>query len=983
MYESPRENEDAAPMAGADLQEAFLLGESDEFDCRKRSIEKYRAYVAKSPDCAVGWYNLGVLQSKTDDWREALRSFLEARKSDSLAVAASYARLRIMVEHNVKFSEEDFPQEFQGGTFYSLGVLGPGQNAANALRNRGFSCAVTSQGESCSISASAGGVEYRIRLTAVTDTLRKEVFRREGEKEISLSGVNQKNSREVMLAQLDVESLELAQCHVDVDLKAFAVHASIDFRSDASAMRDQVKAPVLAGPSAGPVVEESPGAQKPPAVPPHESDHAPEAGPERGTALGQAPKPVNSRAKADRPAQKKRLTALWAALFVCAAAGVVFLVSWLPGLNSITTAPTSYVPSAGAAATPAAAIPSPSIAEASPGAISDKPVNIVEVFSGCMSGSSFLKDGEGTLFALGGNESGQLGDGTLADAATLRQIMKNIKTVAAGANHTLALTVDGKLLSWGDNSFRQLGAGDVHTYPAPQAVMTDVIAVSAGNGCSFAVSKDGSLWGWGNNKNGQLGDGSKKDCKAPKKLMSDVSSVACGSSFTLAVKKDGSLWAWGDNSSAQLGNGTKKESLKPVKIMVGVQSASAGGNFALAVKKDGSLWTWGDNSSGQLGDGAVKARNTPYRAMTNISSAAAGDSFTLALGKDGKVWAWGSNQYGQVGNKTKKNSGKPVNVLSGVISIAAGYAHAIAVRNDGSVWAWGLNDNGQLSGDAGRNESGPNLLAGPASTAAQSSPSAVATAPQAASTEQPVSYLCGITKASCGAADAYRTCGKEFGGEKAAIADWTELKKQYGNKLPAALTSLGMKDGQAVWVAWDGWEFEGNGVEHYVLMRSDKSKPSGIHVYDHVGSIYFGACSDMSVSALACNSSAITLRFGPEPFAKYSLGISKQNYADQSAGSAGSDEFGPGVTLADWNVLKEKYGGKLPEVLEEMGLKNGQALWVCVGGEAQWFGGRYYFIQRFDDGPGSDFLAHDKVGNIYLGSWNGIHLRALVYSETK
>jgi hypothetical protein len=81
--------------------------------------------------------------------------------------------------------------------------------------------------------------------------------------------------------------------------------------------------------------------------------------------------------------------------------------------------------------------------------------------------------------------------------------------VSAGNEHCLALKSDGSLWAWGDNDSGQLGIGrDDFSVPVPTQIGADKdwVAVSAGLDHSLALKVDGSLYAWGANTDAQLGD---------------------------------------------------------------------------------------------------------------------------------------------------------------------------------------------------------------------------------------------------------------------------------------------------------------------------------------------------------------------------------------------------------------------------------------------------------------------------------------------
>lgn len=325
--------------------------------------------------------------------------------------------------------------------------------------------------------------------------------------------------------------------------------------------------------------------------------------------------------------------------------------------------------------------------------------------------------------------------------------IRDIKAFAAGWNHTVGLKSDGTLWAWGGNDYGQLGLGNYTSRSSPQqvGVDTDWSAVAAGKSFTIALKNNGTLWAWGKNSNGQLGNNTTTNSPIPVQIGVDANwlSITAGDSFVLALKIDGTIWAWGANSYGQLGNNTTTDSKIPVQIGAGTPwtSIAAGYNHAVALRNDGTIWTWGGNSSGQLGDGTTADSLVPIQVPgTNWSAVAAGGSnltyaetetdawilggHTVALKGDGTLWAWGQNIFGQLGDGTDINmgwAGAGTYPLTGFVtydralpfqigtdtdwaSISAGSGHTVALKDDGTLWAWGLNVNGQLAnGNAGMN----------------------------------------------------------------------------------------------------------------------------------------------------------------------------------------------------------------------------------------------------------------------------------------
>lgn len=322
---------------------------------------------------------------------------------------------------------------------------------------------------------------------------------------------------------------------------------------------------------------------------------------------------------------------------------------------------------------------------------------------------------DGNLYAWGANLSGQLGDNTTVGhgkPALVSGANTTWRQIAAGEFHTLALRADGSLWAWGFNQNGQLGDGTQTARLVPTKIGTGKWQyVAAGKAHSVAIDDKGVIWAWGRNADGQLGDGTQIDRLAPVRLgpattTVTYTAVAAGDTHSMARRADGALLAWGGNAKGQLGNGTVAASLAPAQVgTASWVSLSAGASHSVAIRSDGTLWTWGDNAQGQLGLNIAANVNKmePQQVLlagtaNNWSAIAAGGGHTLALRTDGSLWTWGSNSNGQVGNDTLNNQFAPVQIGSSTAwtAIAAGSQHSVAMMVDNTLWAWGLNLDGQL-----------------------------------------------------------------------------------------------------------------------------------------------------------------------------------------------------------------------------------------------------------------------------------------------
>ncbi len=366
------------------------------------------------------------------------------------------------------------------------------------------------------------------------------------------------------------------------------------------------------------------------------------------------------------------------------------------------------------------------------------PWNMLGIMQVAQGGSHtlYLK-ADGTVWATGNNDSGQLGDGTTATAYRPVQVLfdggsplTNAIAVAAGTDHSLALRADGLVLAWGNNSNGQLGGGGTAGFSSvPVKVAGNIRTVATGYLSSFVIYGDGRLFCAGFNSYGQLGQGTDSDVfdfaqaigAGGDKLVS-VKAVAGSYYSSLALLGDGSVRGSGNNEYAQLGTAAPSRTayydVTPGGSLSVVKGIGAGGFHAAFLVPNGTVLSTGINFRGVIGNGTSgsvfpvttpTAANLSGRLAKAISVIPEVSQTTWALLATGSAIGWGDNRSGQLSNGSLAIASLPTDVRAattpptvqeGICQLSGTESVLATLLVDGSTKGAGVNSYGQLGNDS-------------------------------------------------------------------------------------------------------------------------------------------------------------------------------------------------------------------------------------------------------------------------------------------
>ncbi|KAF6091409.1 retinitis pigmentosa GTPase regulator [Phyllostomus discolor] len=295
--------------------------------------------------------------------------------------------------------------------------------------------------------------------------------------------------------------------------------------------------------------------------------------------------------------------------------------------------------------------------------------NDIPIYLACGDEHTAVITGNNKLYMFGSNNWGQLGFGSKSAVCkpTCVKALKpeKVKLAACGRNHTLVSTEGGKVYAVGGNNEGQLGLGDTEDRDTFHLIefftsQHQLKQLSAGSNTSAALTEDGKLFVWGENSEGQIGLNNVSNVCVPHQVTfgKPIAWISCGYYHSAFVTRDGELYTFGEPECGKLG--LPQELLmnhRVPQLVTGIpekvlQVACGGGHTVVLTEK--GVYTFGLGQFGQLGLGTFIFETAEPQVVESvngrkITSISCGENHTALITDVGCMYTFGDGRYGKLG----------------------------------------------------------------------------------------------------------------------------------------------------------------------------------------------------------------------------------------------------------------------------------------------------------------------------------------------
>jgi len=352
----------------------------------------------------------------------------------------------------------------------------------------------------------------------------------------------------------------------------------------------------------------------------------------------------------------------------------------------------------------------------------------------CSFTNTFAITDAGEVYVFGSNENGQCG----ADPKKVGQSFKKpfkmplftpenncqVKVLACGFSHCLAVTTQRKLYAWGHNDCGQLGNG--RKDPVFEPTLVDVFRgtviefCACGDEYSAVINETGELYTFGSHSKGRLGIGpvDENGCELiPQKVQlagfPHIKYICCGVNHVLAIpdydseedNADKGIWSWGLSTRGQLGHGNRITQYSPQLITKlakeKFKKVACGYEHSMALTESGKMYYWGAQDfylRAEFGHNEDKLEPAPMQASSTdkVIDIAANHMYNMAIAATKDVIFWGN--FLLLSREKKLHIGIVIESKLGIKAeqISCGPNHASAIGIGDTLFTWGYDSDGSL-----------------------------------------------------------------------------------------------------------------------------------------------------------------------------------------------------------------------------------------------------------------------------------------------
>jgi alpha-tubulin suppressor-like RCC1 family protein len=298
---------------------------------------------------------------------------------------------------------------------------------------------------------------------------------------------------------------------------------------------------------------------------------------------------------------------------------------------------------------------------------------------------------DGSLWGVGSNSVGMLGNGTTTNPTSPIRIMTGVRSVAASGCSAVAIMNDGSVKAWGSMT---CSSANQRLVPTTVTGLTNATSVAVLTDFGFATTASGQVFGWD--------DAFVATLKSEPVYANTVALVGMNTLYMLktdgtatsvavrAATSNGSL----TNLRGELCGGDVNATTASISAPNGIRQIASGASSVIMLSTRGRIAICGNNQYGQSGDGnsifstLPRAITVPGSPTTTFSAVAAGSTNSYAVDSAGQLYAWGYNTTGSFGTGNLVPTSVPTAVpgVNNVAEVASGSQFSMIRKVDGSVW---------------------------------------------------------------------------------------------------------------------------------------------------------------------------------------------------------------------------------------------------------------------------------------------------------